>query len=112
MSSMDKIAETLAADFTAAVKASTKATRAAIDGITARIEDADAARSEGLAEVRRMQEDAARIAADSLRLAEKIEGAYRDEMRAVLTGLNALRGPALVASHDRPRAIAGGRADA
>ena len=40
-----------------------------------------------------MQEDAARMVADSLRISEAAEAMYREEMRDALAALNEMRGP-------------------
>lgn len=78
------IAETLAVDFTAAMKAAQKARNAAVDGIEEAVRDANSARMSGLAEVRRMRDDAAQIE-------EKTESDYRAAMTRCLDSLAGLR---------------------
>ena len=96
MSDMEQIASSMMTDFVGAVKATEKAKRQQIDNIAGMIADAEEARSIGLAEVRRMQEAAAKMVAESLRAAEQDEDAYRDAMRAARAALNEMRGPAMV----------------
>jgi hypothetical protein len=105
---IENIAETIATEFTAAVKASNKAKQAKVDEVLTGLADANAARDEGLHEVRRMQEEAAKIVAESLRLGEKIEAKYREDMRSVEAALNELRGPTVVTSRKKPAIAAVG----
>jgi hypothetical protein len=108
MSDIEQIAETIATEFTAAVKASNRAKQAKIDGLMSEFSEADARRMEGLGEVRRMQEEAAKIVAESLRLGEKIEAKYREDMRSVEAALNELRGPTVISSRKKPAIAAVG----
>lgn len=107
--SMDKIADTLAHDFTAAVKAETKDRQAAISVIMTQIAESNTARAEGLKEVSELLDEADRIFDEARRKHAVTEDAHQAAQRDVQVALNTLRGPALVASHDRPRAIAGGK---
>ena len=109
MSNIEHIAETLAVDFTAAVKAANKAKQAKIDSISAALDESEAERTLGLAEVRRLQEDAAKIAAESLRMAERVESTYRESIRMIHAELAELRGPSAVTGRGKVRAISGGR---
>lgn len=105
---IEHVAELLTVDFTATVKAIKKARAAKVDGITSAMEEAEAERTEGLAEVRRMQEEAARMVAESLRMAEKVEAKYASDARAIMRQIAEMRGPSVTASRGRVRAIAGG----
>lgn len=80
---IEHVAELLTVDFTATVKAIKKARAAKVDGITSAMEEAEAERTEGLAEVRRLQEEAARMAAESLRMAEKKAKADRTRKKHI-----------------------------
>lgn len=108
MSDMEAIAQTLANDFTATVKAAKRAQVAAIDGILSSIEDAQQARTGSYAEARRLQEDAARMAAESIRISEKADDKFWQDMQEAKAALNELRGPA-VTSRPKVRAITGGK---
>lgn len=105
---IEHVAELLTVDFTATVKAIKKARAAKVDGITSAMEEAEAERTEGLAEVRRLQEEAARMAAESLRMAEKVEAYFASDIRAIKRQIDELRGPSVAAGRGRVRAIAGG----
>jgi cell division septum initiation protein DivIVA len=109
MSTIESIADTLVTDFSAAVRAASKAKAQLVDNIMASLDDAEQERLEALAEVRRMQEEAARIAAESIRLAERAEAKYRDKKRDVMAELNELRGPPPLSSRAAMRAIPGGK---
>ena len=99
MADIDQIANMIATDFTAAVKAANKSRQMQAQNILAKIEDADAERRKGLADVRRMQEAAAKTVADSIRLAEKTEDRFHEAMREAQAELAALGGPSKI---DKP----------
>jgi hypothetical protein len=109
MSSLDEIASTIATEFTAAVRAESKARAQQADDVITAIGEALQQRSDDLAEVRRLQEEAARIAAESIKLAEKAEARFSDLMRAALRDLNAMRGAAPLPARAKVRAITGGK---
>lgn len=89
---IERIADTLSVDFTAAVKAANRARTEKVNAILGAMESAEEDRRTGLAEVRRLQEEAAKIAAESLRMAEKVESAYREALAEITQDLNGLRG--------------------
>ena len=99
---IEQLADTLTVEFTAAVKAANRARAAQVDGIIGAKQAADEARRKGLAEVRRMQEEAARIAAESLRLAERIEAKHREAEDSILAMIGELRGTPAIAGRSSP----------
>ena len=108
MSTIESIADTMVTEFSKAVRAAGKAKAQQVEDIITSIDEAEHERMETLAEVRRLQKEAARIAAESIRLAERAEAKYRDAKNAVMAELNDLRGPPL-SSRATMRAIAGGK---
>ena len=99
---IEQLADTLTVEFTAAVKAANRARAAQVDAIIGAKHAADEARRKGLAEVRRMQEEAARMAADSLRLAERVEAKHREAEDAILAMIAELRGTPAIAGRTAP----------
>jgi len=97
MSDIEQIARSMMTDFMGAVAATEKARRQQIANIMDLKSDALEKRRIGESEVRRMQEEAMRIVAESLRLGEKIVSQFDDDMRHVEAALNDLRGPAVIA---------------
>lgn len=107
---IEQLAETMQNEFLSAAKAIKKAHIAAVDNVASAIAQAEEARNAGLAEVRKMQEEAARMAAESLRRGEEVEATYREAMRAAVSDLNDMRGPQAIGGRARVRSIAGGKA--
>jgi len=94
---IEQLADTLTVEFTAAVKAANRARSAQVDAITGAKQAADEARRKGLAEVRRMQEEAARLVAESLRVAERVEARHREAEDDILAMIGELRGTPAIA---------------
>lgn len=108
-----QIAETISTEFQAAVKAAENAKAVAVDDIGRRFDEAEEARLAGLAKVRKMREDAARLVSDSISLEEQTEATYRASQRQIRDSLAELRGsaPALkpVTGKRGMRTIEGGK---
>lgn len=108
-----QIAETISTEFQAAVKAAENAKAVAVDDIGRRMDEIEETRQAGLAKVRKMREEAARILSDSLAVEEQTEAAYRAAQRQVRDSLAELRGsaPALkpVTGKRAMRTIEGGK---
>lgn len=93
---LEAICRVIEHDFPAAVKAANKAQVAALDNVLSAVDDAAERYRQARNEARKMQEDAARIAAESIRMIERADEAYWKDMRAAKALLNELRGPAPV----------------
>lgn len=108
-----QIAETIGTEFQAAVKAAEAAKAVAVDDIGRRLEGAEEARQAGIAKVRKMREDAARLISESLTLEEQTEANFRTAQREIRDSLADLRGssPVLkpVTGKRGMRAIDGGK---
>lgn len=97
---MEAIARTIAIDFPAAVRAEKKAQSLAIDAVLEAVQDAQDRRAVKVMEARRMQEEAAKIAASSIRLIEQADEEYWTAMRAATSELHKLRGPSIASRAD------------
>lgn len=107
-----QIAETIGTEFQAAVKAAEAAKAVAVDDIGRRLTEAEDARQAGIAKVRKMREDAARILSESIALEEQTEANFRTAQREIRESLADLRGasPVLKPVTKRGmRAIEGGK---
>ena len=108
-----QIAETISTEFQAAVKAAEAAKAVAVDDIGRRMDEIEETRQAGLAKVRKMREDAARLVSDSISLEEQTEANYRVAQHQIRDSLAQLRGsaPALkpLTGKRGMRAIEGGR---
>lgn len=95
MTDIETIAETLAVDFTAAVKASGKARAQAVDDITEARWCAEKKRRDGLAAIRKMREQAGELIAESIRAEEALEAAWRSDQAEIDMMMADLRGAKL-----------------
>ena len=92
MTTMREIAQTMTTDFVAAVAATERAQVAALDDVTAKLDEARKRREETMAAVQRKREQAADIVAQSLREEEKCNGEFQAALNAISDDLSSMRG--------------------